>query len=375
MKWWVESLTRLEVLCSRVWISELRFMLWLRSLMVWWLMPSATASWVWLLELWFIINIKFLWVPLILLLDRWTFSWARTFVALSTCCGDHKVILLSRRRKLVSILSAWWMGEIDSLPITFILLLTFSLTHYFKILLGWAQRRSWWTSDILFVALARWNRLCSRSQNRCYMLFHLNCIFLIDIVVLLLWRVAFVKELKFSWVLLCDRQAAVISSLCRRWPEICLVSAPQNLSSTAADSHETERAAIVLISRNCVSPDKNSPPVSLLFDLRGLVKFREFCPWALLTVEVSVAHDELFVFDRLTLLWYLRPSLGLGSKSSLKKLIFVHLQLLKKSRPHLEVLAPWVKELQGLEHAPSIPSHYECCHDKASPILCFFALD
>lgn len=200
-------------------------MLWLRSLMAWGLMPSATASWVWLLELWFIINIKIFWLPLILLLDRWTFSWARTFVALCTCCGDHEVILLSCWRKLISILCARWLSEINSLPVTFILLLTFSFTHNFKILLGWAQWRSWWASDILFVALVRWNRLCSRPQNRCYMLLHLNRIFLIDVVVLLLWRVAFVEELKIGRVLLCDRQTAIIGSLCRRWPEICLVSA------------------------------------------------------------------------------------------------------------------------------------------------------
>lgn len=105
------------------------------------------------------------------------------------------------------------------------------------------------------------------------------------------------------------------------------------------------------------------------------IDLAELGPRALLTVQVRVPQDQLFVLDRIARVPYFCPSLSLGPETALQQLILVHLQLSQERGSHLQILPPRVDELKCLEHAPPILPHDEGSDDKACSILRFLALD
>lgn len=57
------------------------------------------------------------------------------------------------------------------------------------------------------------------------------------------------------------------------------------------------------------------------------IDLAELGPWALLTVDVRVPQDQLFVLDRIARVPNFCPSLSFGPETALEKFVLVHLEL------------------------------------------------
>ena len=154
------------------------------------LLPCRTAS----------SNLMLNWGSLILiwlrvrLLSR-IFSWQRHFASLWTGCLHHKIVMLSRGRRLSIVFSALRVDRLNPLNYVFIWLSWFSLTHDLEVMLRGCERWSWRTTDILLVALAWRYGLSPSPQNWGDVFLHLYGVLLVNVVILLLLRVVFLKKI------------------------------------------------------------------------------------------------------------------------------------------------------------------------------------
>lgn len=121
--------------------------------------------------------------------------WTCSFRPLGACSLHHEIVVLSWWWNLCVILSTLRMNRLNSLHNVLIRHSWLSFTHYLEIWLRSCKGCSWRTTYILFIALAHWNRFRSSSQDRSNVLLHLNGIFLVDVMILLLLSVIFLEEI------------------------------------------------------------------------------------------------------------------------------------------------------------------------------------